>query len=224
MVLVDKIGVHLCDDIHATETTFAPLNVDVLLCCFESSGATLHHLDDENSLQTNSWTCIKLKRNQVMCLCFLFFGKLHLWLNYFFSFLSSVYSFIFDCFYCSVSFFYNFGLLFQYVSFGDKNAQYQPKVEYRIHPSFWNALYLSCCGANSILPIIDFSGLWLTPMVAAVFSATSYLYCKYMAGRQNLIKATQFKQMAHLISNNCSEEKFVQFLANMKIVSVYFFC
>jgi hypothetical protein len=80
---------------------------------------------------------------------------------------------------------------------------------------------LTCCGENSILPVIDFSGLWLTPMIAAVSSGTPYLYCEYMIGRQNVIKVSQFKPMAHLISNNCSEEKFLQFLNNMKTVSVF---
>jgi hypothetical protein len=57
------------------------------------------------------------------------------------------------------------------------------------------------------LPIIDLSGAWLTPMVAAIKLAVPYFFVDHMSARLISFREIQYKPIISLIGANCSSEE-----------------
>ena len=85
-------------------------------------------------------------------------------------------------------------------------------MEYRLSSNFWLALYSVYVGKQtSMLPIIDLSGPWLTPLVASIHLGVPYFYFEYMPTCSVSFKESSFKVIMTLIGSNCVIEVITQF-------------
>jgi hypothetical protein len=72
----EKISVHLSDlDVKSSKVSFSSAHTDVILACFEKSGAEFKFMDSENCLQLDFFVSPKIKRGQVNN-----FSLVHQWL------------------------------------------------------------------------------------------------------------------------------------------------
>jgi hypothetical protein len=85
-----------------------------------------------------------------------------------------------------------------------------------LHPNFWRALYITCCGINSNLAIIDCSGAWLTPFIVAMSMEVLYFNIKYIANYFIALKVANFSLVIELVSNNASSDDIIKFILVFK--------
>jgi hypothetical protein len=102
------------------------------------------------------------------------------------------------------------------MTFSKKSETLKPRDAYLLHPNFWGALYITCCGLTSSAPIIDCSGAWLIPFVAALTLGVPYINLEYIANQFAALKTANFTPVVGLVSNNASTEEVKNFLSTFK--------
>ncbi len=65
-------------------------------------------------------------------------------------------------------------------------------------------------------PIVDMSGCWFTPLIAAVNLGVPYFNADISNSRFQLLKQNEFKVLAELVGINCQPSKFGPFLDETK--------
>jgi hypothetical protein len=102
------------------------------------------------------------------------------------------------------------------MTFSEKSETLKPKDCYLLHPNFWGALYITCCGVNSSSAIIDCSSAWLTPFVAAINLGVPYLNLEYIPNRFTALKTAAFAPTVRLIAGNATSEEIAKFISSFK--------
>jgi hypothetical protein len=102
------------------------------------------------------------------------------------------------------------------MTFSEKSEILKSWDVYFLHPNFWGALYVTCCGLTSNAPIVDCSGAWLTPFVAALTMDVPYINLKYIANCFAALKSANFAPVVGLVSNNTTSENVNKFLGTFK--------
>jgi hypothetical protein len=63
--IVAKVAVTCKFDVSSAETSLGNGHIDILITCFELSGAFLHATDSEESFKTDVFVCDKVKKHEV---------------------------------------------------------------------------------------------------------------------------------------------------------------
>lgn len=82
-----------------------------------------------------------------------------------------------------------------------KKPVFSPSTFYRLPTDFWFKLYSTCFSiTQNAPPIIDMSGTWFTPLIAAVKLGVPYFNFDFNISRYDEIKK-DFKPLQSLIGN-----------------------
>jgi hypothetical protein len=80
-----KLSVHLTDlNVKSSEILFSLVHMDVILACFEKSGAEFKLINSENCLQSDSFIVPKIKHKQVqlyIVILYLYFVDIYIYFN-----------------------------------------------------------------------------------------------------------------------------------------------
>jgi hypothetical protein len=103
------------------------------------------------------------------------------------------------------------------MTFGEKLHSSRPRIEYRIHPDFWKALYFTCVGKKYdtnkppySIGIVDFTG-WLSPMIVAAQLCVPYIAMECNSARLQYYKTSEFLAPIKLLGTNANIETLLEF-------------